>query len=67
MQGMAGKNQPPPLGLGQFAFHKIQIEPLVASVNLVAHNGVAQMGKVNADLVFAPGVGVNTKQGKRGV
>ena len=44
------------------ARHQIQIEPLVTTVNLVAHNGMPQVRHVDPDLMLAPGEETDREQ-----
>ena len=53
MQRLPGQNQLPAPGLGQPPLHKVQIQPFVRSVELVAHDRMPEVLQVDADLVFA--------------
>lgn len=55
MQRVVRENQAALLPLRQPARDKIEVEPLVAAVDLVANEGMAQVRQVNAELVFAAG------------
>jgi hypothetical protein len=57
VQGVIFKNQPRALQIGQAAFDKGQITILLAAVNLVADDRMAEMRQVNAELVLASGAG----------
>ena len=50
------------LGVGQAPLHEVEVERFVAAVKLVAHNGMAQMRQVNANLMFAPGQWAEAEQ-----
>src|SRR5436190_21609190 len=41
--------------IAQAAFHEVQVTLLIAAVKLVAHNGMAEVREVDADLMLAPG------------
>ena len=66
MEGVVCKNQAGALRFGQAAFDEGQITFLVAAVNLVANDGMAEVGEVDAELVFATGAGDQAQQRKRG-
>jgi hypothetical protein len=66
MEGVVCKNQAGALRPGQAAFDEGQITFLVAAVNLVADDGMAEVREVDAELVFAAGAGNEAEQGKRG-
>ena len=66
MQGLIGQNEPRLLLRRQAILHQRQIQVLVAAVQLVADNRMAEVSKVDADLVFAAGMGNEAEQGKRG-
>ena len=49
------QNEPGALLIGETIFDQRQIQIFVAAVNFVADNGMAEVGEVDADLVFAAG------------
>jgi hypothetical protein len=57
VQGVMRQNKPGALFVGQAVFDQRQIQILVAAVEFVADDGVAKVGEVNADLMFAAGAG----------
>jgi len=57
VQGVMRQNEPGALFPGQAIFDQCQIQILVAAVNFIADDGVAKMGEMNADLMFAAGAG----------
>lgn len=62
MQGVGGENECGPLFGIEAAFHQRQIRILVTAINLVADDRVSCMRQMNADLVFAAGVRLDTEQ-----
>ena len=64
VQSVMGQNELNFLLRGQPVFHQRQIQILVATVNFVAHDGVAEMREVDADLMFATSARDNSQQGK---
>ena len=57
VQRLMRQNEPGTLLIGQAVFDQRQIQVLVAAIELVADDGVAEVGKVEADLMFATGAG----------
>jgi len=66
VEGVILKDQAGTLLRRQAVFDERQIQILVAAVELVADDGMAEVREVDADLVFAPGAGFYPEQGKRG-
>ena len=62
MKGMVFKNQPGALRFGQTSLDEGQITILVAAVKFVADDGVAEMREVDADLMFATGLGNDSQK-----
>ena len=60
------QNEPGKLLRRQAIFDQRQIQILVAAVKFVADDGMAEVGEVDADLMFAAGAGNEAKQRKRG-
>ena len=58
------QNEPGALFIGQAIFDQRQIQILVAAVKFVADEGMAEVGEVNADLMFAAGAGNEAEKGK---
>ena len=56
------QNEPGALLIGQAIFNQRQVQVLVAAVQFVANDGVAEVGEVDADLMFAAGAGDEGKQ-----
>ena len=56
------QNEPGQLLRRQAIFDQRQIQILVAAVKFVADDGMAEVGEVNADLMFAAGAGNYSKQ-----
>ena len=65
VEGVVFKNQAGALRGGEPAFDKGQVAFLVAAVDLVADDGMAEVGEVDADLVFAAGAGEEAQKRKR--
>ena len=57
MEGVVGKNQLRSLRFRQPVFDERQITILVAAINFVADNRMAEVREVDANLVFAAGAG----------
>jgi hypothetical protein len=57
MQRLVRQNEPGKLLRRQAIFDQRQIQILVATVKFVADDGMAEVGEVNADLMFAAGAG----------
>src|SRR5450756_101019 len=62
VQGMVRQNEPLSLLIGQPAFNQGQIQVFIATINLVAHDGMPQMRQVQTDLVLAAGPGGNLQE-----
>jgi hypothetical protein len=56
------QNEPGALFRRQAIFDQRQIQILVAAVEFVADDGMAEVGEVDADLMFAAGAGDDPKQ-----
>ena len=65
VQGVMRQNEPGALLIGQAIFDQRQIQILVAAVEFIADDGMAEVGEVDADLVLATGAGNEAKEGKR--
>src|SRR5580765_2251350 len=65
MQGVVFEHQSLPLLAAQRTSHEVQVAERVGTVDLVSHDGMAQMGQMDANLVFAPGQGPCPHPGKR--
>jgi len=57
MKRLIFKNKPGALLISQAVFDQRQIQILVAAVEFVADDGMAEVGEVDADLMFAAGAG----------
>jgi len=57
VKGLVRQNEPGQLLRCQAIFDQRQIQILVATVKFVADDGMAEVGEVNADLMFATGAG----------
>ena len=64
MQGVIGQNELLLLLVSEPAFHQRQIQIRVTAVNFIAHDGMAEMRQVDADLVFAAGARQDAEQRK---
>jgi hypothetical protein len=64
VESMIFKNQPRALLIGQAILNECQIQILVTAVKFVADDRMADVRKVNADLMFASGARNNLQQGK---
>ena len=62
VQGVMRQNEAGALFIGQAIFDQRQIQILVAAVEFVADDGMAEVGEVDADLMFAAGAGNEAKQ-----
>ena len=62
MQGLIWQNKPGVLLRRQAIFDQRQIQVLVAAVQFIADDGMAEVGEVDADLMFAAGAGDEAKQ-----
>ncbi len=60
VEGVVGEEKAGALLVGEAAFDEGEIEVGVATVNFIADDGMAKMGEVDADLVFAAGAGEQT-------
>ena len=56
MQGVVRQDEPDTLFIRQTVFDEREIQIRVATINLVAHDGMADVGEVEADLMLAAGV-----------
>src|SRR5947207_9305690 len=61
------QNQSPALLLGLPALREVQIKVFVATVKFVSHDGMADVGEVDANLVLAPGARQDAQQCKCGL
>jgi hypothetical protein len=66
VERLVRQNEPGALLIGQAIFDQRQIQILVAAIEFIADDGMAEVGEVDADLVLAPGAGNEAKKGKRG-
>jgi hypothetical protein len=57
VQGVVGEDEAVALFVGEPAFDEGEIQVGVAAIYFIADDGVAKVGEVEADLVFAAGVG----------
>ncbi len=64
VQGVVRQDEPGALRVGEPVFHERQIEVFVAAIYLIAHNRIAEVREVDADLVFAAGQRAEAEQGK---
>ena len=62
VQGVIGQDEPGFLFSRQSILDKRQVQIFIAAVKFVADNGMADVGEVNANLVFAPGAWHHTQQ-----
>ena len=62
VQRLVRQNEPGALLRRQAVFDQRQIQILVAAIKFVADDGMAEMGEVDADLMFAAGAGNQAKQ-----
>ena len=62
MQRMVRQYQSVALLRRQPIFHEGQIQVLIAAVEFVSHDGVADVSQMNADLVFPPCLGLNAEE-----
>ena len=53
-----------PVGGGELAFDEGEVEVFVGAVEFVADDGMAEVGEVDADLVFASGAGEGLEEGE---
>ena len=67
VEGVVGEDELGALGFGEAVGDEIDVEVFVGAVNFVANNRVADVGKVDADLVFAAGMGLDFEETERGV
>ena len=65
MQSLMRQNEPKSLLRCQAVLHQRQIQVLVAAVNLVANDGMAEVREVDAELVLAASARDEAKEGKR--
>ena len=61
VEGLVGEDELGALGIGEAFGDEVDVEVFVGPVNFVAYDGVADVGKVDADLMFAAGVGLDFK------
>lgn len=59
VKGVIRQEQRGALLIAQAAFHEVQVMVLIAAVELVAHDGMAEVREVDANLVLASGERVN--------
>jgi hypothetical protein len=64
-QGVVRKDEAFALFGSQPGFNEVEIEVFVSAVEFVADDGMAEMGQVNANLVFAARVWSNHEEGGR--
>jgi len=57
VQSVVGQDEPLALLIGQPALNQSEVQVGIAAIYLIAHNGMAQMGEVQTDLVFTAGAG----------
>ena len=62
MQSVVRQNEPGALVIGQPVFHEREIEIGIAAIDLIAHDGMAEVREVQADLMFAAGERANAKE-----
>ena len=62
VQGVMRQHEPGALLRRQTVLDQRQIQILVATVKFVADDGMAEVGEVDADLMFAAGAGSHSKQ-----
>ena len=58
------QNEPDALLIGKAIFDQRQIQVLVATIEFIADDGMAEVGEVEADLVLAAGAGDEAEEGK---
>ncbi len=63
MEGVKRDLKKPPLSFREVSDHEIEVDPLVASIEFVAHDRVAEVRQVDADLVLTTGVQPNSDPG----
>jgi hypothetical protein len=64
VQGVVREDETLALFVGEPAFDEGEIQVGVAAIYFVADDGVAEVGEVNADLMFAAGVGAQAEKGE---
>ena len=62
VQGVMGQDKAHPLLLGQTPFDQSEVAIRIAPVKFIAHQGMAKVLKVDADLVFAAGQGLQPQE-----
>jgi hypothetical protein len=62
VESVVRKDEALALGVGEPVLHEGEIQIRVATVNLVPHDGMADMGEVESDLMFAASEGAKSKQ-----
>ena len=62
MQGVIFEDQPGTLLVREALLHQSEIQVFVSAVEFVAHDGVAKVCKVDADLMFASGAGHDAEE-----
>ena len=67
MEGVVGEDELGALGFGEAVGDEIDVEVFVGAVNLVADDGVADVGEVDADLMFAAGMRLDFEEAEGGV
>jgi hypothetical protein len=64
MEGVVLKNEPGALFVSETLLDEGEIEILVAAIDFVADDGMAEVGKMDADLMLAAGAGLDAEQGE---
>ena len=64
VQGLAVEDEALALFVGEAAFYQGEIEGFIAAIDFIAHDGVAHVREVDADLVFATGQQLHFEQGE---
>ena len=67
MEGLPGENEVRALAFGEAIFYKSEVTIGVGAVEFIAHDGMAQVGEMDAELVFAAGQGAQAHESKGGV
>jgi hypothetical protein len=62
VQGVVFKNQFRAVRIGQAAFDERKVTILVSAVDFIADDGMAKVGEMDADLMFAAGAGAEAQQ-----
>jgi hypothetical protein len=66
MERMVFKNKPGTLLIIQALLDEGEIQILVAAIDFITNDGVAEMRKMDADLMFPSGARLDAEEGKRG-